>query len=412
MANTASDVSKIPDHVPEELVFQWSEVDFPDYETDPYGVIRALAKEQRPIFWTPNDIRSNNGAWVVTSAAYCREVLQQPDPFTTTIRYANDNASWPRRLIPLMMDPPEHTSHRRLIASIFSPKNIDSQDEYIREVVNEVIDGFAKQGQVDFMKDFARVFPGVIFMRIMGLPIEMKERFFHWEEKFFHDGTDEEKQQVGIEIAQYLQQLIEEKRVNPGDDLVSSLIDSEIDGEQLSDEVIQDFCFLMYIAGLDTVNGGLGHIFRWLADHPEEQQQLRENPERITVALEELLRIHSWIDMSRVLSRDFDFHGVKMKAGDRVVVNTPAASWDEARHECPFDVDLDREINPHLAFGGGPHRCAGSYLARRELSVAMAEWLRRIPQFEVTPGEEVTYFTDGLLSLRNLPLSWDGSEAQ
>ena len=410
MAETASDISKIPDHIPDELVFQWEETDFAEFETDPYEVYRALARDQRPIFYTPNDYRSNNGAWVVTTAAYCREVLQRPDPFTTTIRYANDNAHWPRRLVPLMLDPPEHTGHRQLIAAVFGPKSIDAREDYIRGVANELIDAFAGRGQVDFMHAFSRVFPGIIFMGIMGLPVEMKEQFLHWEEKFFHDGTDEEKQQVGKEIAAYLKELIAEKRRNPGDDLVSDLIDAEVDGERISDETIEDYCFLMYIAGLDTVNGGLGHVFRWLADNPVEQQRLREEPGRITLALEELLRIHTWIDMSRVLSRDYDFHGVKMKAGDRIIVKTPIASWDEARHECPFDTDLERKVNPHMAFGGGPHRCAGSYLARRELRVAMEEWLRRIPPFRVTPGERVTYFTDGLLSPRRLPLSWDASK--
>ena len=313
MAETASELSKIPGHVPEELVFQWEEGDFPEFETDPYAIYKALARDRRPIFFTPRDYRSNNGAWVVTSAAYCREVLQRPDPFTTTIRYANDNAHWPRRLVPLMMDPPEHTGHRQLIAAVFGPRSIDAREGYIRRMANELIDNFAARGQVEFMHEFSRVFPGVIFMGIMGLPVEMKEQFLYWEEKFFHDGTDEEKQQVGKEIAAYLKQLIAEKRRNPGDDLVSELIDAEVDGERISDETIEDYCFLMYIAGLDTVNGGLGHVFRWLAENPEEQQLLREEPERITVALEELLRIHTWIDMSRVLSRDYEFHGVQMK---------------------------------------------------------------------------------------------------
>ena len=411
MAGAEDNFGTLPDHVPEELVFQWEEPDFPEFEIDPYGVYRALAKEQRPIFFTPKDYRSNNGAWVVTSAAYCRDVLQRPDPFTTTIRYANDNAHWPRRLVPLMLDPPEHTRHRKLIAEVFGPKSIDAREGYIRQMANELIDGFAGRGQAEFMREFSRLFPGIIFMGIMGLPVEMKEQFLHWEEKFFHDGTDAEKQQVGVEIAAYLKALIAQKRSNPGNDLVSELIDAEVDGKRISDETIEDYCFLMYIAGLDTVNGGLGHIFRWLADNPQEQQRLRQEPGRIAMALEELLRIHTWIDMSRVLSRDYVFHGVQMKAGDRVVVKTPTASWDAARHECPFDTDLERKVNPHMAFGGGPHRCAGSYLARCELRVAMQEWLRRIPPFRVTPGERVTYFTDGLLSLRQLPLSWDAAKA-
>lgn len=407
-----STVGMVPDHVPEELVYQWQEPDFPEYEYTPYEVYRKLAKAKKPIFYTPEHFRSlNYGAWVVTSAQYCREVLQQPDPFCTSIRFASDNSAYPGRLIPLGMDPPEHMKYRMLIAPIFSPKAIDAMESEVYRVCNEVMDTFATRGEVDFMREFARVFPGIIFMQIMGLPLDMKERFFYWEEKIFHDGTPEEKRAVGQEVGEYLYQLIDEKRAHPANDLVSTLLAAEVDGKKLDDVTIRDCCFLMYIAGLDTVNGGLGHVFRYLAEHPDDQQRLREHPEKIPAALEELLRIHAWIGTTRVLSRDHEFHGVKMKKDERIIVMNPIASWDEDRFENAFEVDLEREVNPHLAFGGGVHRCAGSYLARRELRVAMAEWLRRIPQWQITAGEKVPYFSDGLLSMRRLPLSWDGSKA-
>jgi len=261
------------------------------------------------------------------------------------------------------------------------------------------------------MHEFARVFPGVIFMQLMGLPLDMKEQFFDWEEKFFHEGTPEAQQQVGLEIARYLDKLIAEKRRNPADDMVSLLVSAEVDGKPIDDMIIQDFCFLLYIAGLDTVNGGLGHTFKWLAENPVEQQRLRENPDLIPEALEEILRVHSWINLSRVLSRDYEFHGVQMKAGERVIVLSSLASYDEKQFENPFEVDLTREVNPHMVFGGGAHRCAGSHLARRELRVAITEWLRRIPQFEITPGDTAPYFINGLLSLQKLPMSWDASKA-
>lgn len=412
MAKTETVLADVPDHVPEHLVYEWEEEDIPKFEWEPYEVWKQLAKENRPIFYTPHYHNTvNRGSWVVTTTEYCREVLQNPDPFSNAIQFGGDNASWPRRIIPLGMDPPDHMKHRVLIAKTFSPKAIDSMEANVYKVCNDQIDKVAKQGHTEFMSEFARVFPGIIFMTIMGMPLERKEEFFNWEEKFFHDGTPEEKQQVGIAIAQFLQDLITEKRRNPGDDLTSHLIASEVDGKQLDDETIEDFLFLMYIAGLDTVNGGMGHVFRYLATNPKDQQMLRENPIMIPDALEELMRVHSWIGTSRVLSRDHVFHGVQMKKGERINVFNNVASWDENLVEDPFKVDLTRDVNPHLAFGGGPHRCAGSHLARRELRIAMAEWLRRIPQFEITPGEKTPYFTDGLLSLRKLPLSWDGSKA-
>lgn len=412
MAKTATVSDNIPAHVPANLVYEFEEGTMPEFEWDPYGVWKKLAKDNRPIFYTPHYHNTvNRGSWIVTSLEYCREVLQNADPFCNSIMYSSDDAAWPRRVLPLGLDAPDHMKHRVLIAKTFSPKEIDNMEKLVRKVCSEQIDKVAKRGHTEFMSEFARVFPGIIFMTIMGMPLDRKEEFFDWEEKFFHEGTDQERKEVGMAIANFLKELIVEKRKNPGDDLTSRLIASEIDGKPLDDETIEDFLFLMYIAGLDTVNGGMGHVFKYLADNPKDQQLLRENPDMIPDALEELMRVHSWIGMSRVLSRDHDFHGVQMKKGERVNVLTPVASWDENLVEDPFKVDLTRDVNPHLAFGGGPHRCAGSHLARRELRIAMAEWLRRIPQFEITPGEKTPYFTNGLLSLRQLPLSWDGSKA-
>lgn len=405
--DTGLDISKVPAHVPRELIYQWQEEDYPEYSHDPYGVFQKVAEEAPPLFYTPEHQRSHNGAWVVTSSDYAREVLQKADPFCVSIRYASDDASWPRRLIPLMVDPPEHIKYRALIAPLFSPKAIDRMEENVRTVTNDLLDSFVARGECEFMNDFARTFPGTIFMSLMGLPLHMKEQFFAWEEKFFHGGTPDEKKQVGVEIAAYLAELVAEKRKNPTDDVVSMLTKAQVDGKPIEDEIVHDFCFLLYIAGLDTVNAALGHTWKYMAEHQEAQARLRDNPDLISGAVEEMLRYHSWVQVSRVLSRDYDFHGVQMKEGDRVVVHSTLASWDPDEFINPQTIDFSREPNPHFAFGGGAHRCAGSHLARRELRVALAEWLRRIPQWQITPGDEAVYFTDGMLSPRHLPLSWD-----
>ncbi len=412
MDDLAAVAPPVPSHVPPELVLDFMEGEGAQFATDPFGVFRKLAKVAPPLFYTPRDHRViGAGAWMVTTADYAREVLQNPDPFCNSVRYSSDDAVFARRLLPLGVDPPEHIKYRSLLAPLFSPKAIDRIEKDVYRVANEHIDEFAKSGRTDFMQTFSRVFPGTIFMMMMGMPLEMKEQFFYWEEKFFHDGTNDEKRQVGMEIHGFLADLIKAKRKNPGDDVISALIDSRVDGELISDEIIYDLSFLLYIAGLDTVNGGLGHIWRYLADHKEAQAELRANPELIRDGIEEMLRAHSWIAVSRVLKRDHDFHGVEMKKDDRVVVLAELPCWDPKDFPDPFKVDFHRANNPHLAFGGGVHRCAGSHLARRELRIGLAEWLRRIPEFGIEPGVTPTYFTDGLLSLRNLPLVWDGSKA-
>jgi cytochrome P450 len=412
MNDLSADFSRVPPHVPRNLVRQFEEADDPLYTTDPFGVFRKLAKDAPPIFYTPKDFRVRDaGAWIITTAAYAREVLQNPDPFCNSIRYSSDDAAFARRLLPLGVDPPEHLKYRAVLASMFSPKAIDRIEQEVYRVANAHIDEFAKDGRTDFMKTFARAYPGTVFMMMMGMPLDMKEQFFDWEEKFFHDGTVDEKREVGLAIHNFMAELIKEKRQRPGDDIVTKLTQAEIDGEKLSDEIIYDFCFLLYIAGLDTVNGGLGHIWRYLADHPQAQAELRADPSLIPNAVEELLRINSWIGTSRVLKRDHEFHGIEMKAGDRVVVLAELPAWDPQDFPDPFKVDFKRPAIPHLAFGGGVHRCAGSHLARRELRIGLAEWLRRMPEWRIEPGVTPTYFTDGLLSPRSLPLVWDAAKA-
>ena len=412
MNDLSAEFSTVPPHVPRNLVLNFQEGEDPDFATDPFGVFRRLAKEAPPLFYTPRDYRvRDGGAWVVTTAEYAREVLQNSDPFCNSIRYSSDDATFARRLLPLGLDPPEHIKYRAVIAPMFSPKAIDRIEKDVYRVANEIIDEVGKSGRTDFMHTFARVFPGTVFMQMMGMPLDMKEQFFEWEEKFFHDGTNDEKRKVGMEIHNFMADLIKEKRRRPGEDVVTMLTKAEIDGVPISDDIAYDFCFLLYIAGLDTVNGGLGHIWHYLAQHPEAQAELRADPALVRDAVEELLRVHSWIGVSRVLSRDHDFHGVEMKEGERIIVLAELPCWDPKDFPDPYKVDFHRASNPHLAFGGGVHRCAGSHLARRELRIGLGEWLRRIPEFTIEPGVQPTYFTDGLLSLRNLPLVWDGSKA-
>src|SRR5882757_486091 len=412
MYNTSKPQFKVPPHVPPHLVMDFQEEKDPDFATDPFGVFRRLAEKAPPLLYTPEHWRCiGTGCWVVTSDEYAREVLQNPDPFCNTIRFSRDQAQWTRRLLPLESDPPEHMKYRAALAPLFSPKAIDAIERDVYRVAKEHLDKIAKSGHTDFMHTFARVFPGTIFMMMMGMPLEMKDQFFYWEEKVFHGGTFEEKQQVAKDIVSFMTDLIQEKRRKPGEDIITSLTKAKVDGRPITDDEVYDICNTLYFAGLDTVNAAQGHIWRYLAEHPEAQAELRANPPLVRDAVEELLRVHNWLGASRVRKRDYDCHGVQMKAGERVWINPELPSWDPNVYPDPYKVDFHRSATPHLAFGGGPHRCAGSHLARRELRIGLSEWLRRIPEWRIEPGATPTYFTDGVLSLRNLPLVWDGSKA-
>jgi len=192
----------------------------------------------------------------------------------------------------------------------------------------------------------------------------------------------------------YLRELIARRKREPADDLTTFCINAQIDGRPVADDEIVGMCFLLFLAGLDTVAAALGLSFRHLALHPEHQAQLRARPELIPDAVEELLRRYSMITSSRLVTEDMEFAGAPMRQGDRVIFSTPLANLDAGEFDQPLAVDFERTPNRHVAFLYGPHRCLGSHLARRELIIAMQEFLQRTPPFRLAPGETNTWFLE------------------
>ena len=406
MAETAA--YEIPEHVPPELVYDF-EPKYPFEELrEPYALLGRIREQAPDIFYLPKDWRPSRagGTWVVQTAELMREVFQNGEVFSSRAVVGGGTAAWPRKLVPLELDPPEHTKYRKLLASEFSPKMINGLEEPLRKLSAQLIDGFAGRGSVDFVDEYARVFPIIALMELVGFPLERREQFSKWERIMFQGESVEERRGAGIKVASMIAELAEEKRANPGDDLLSQLVKASIDGEPIAQDKLEDMGFLLFLAGLDTVTAGLGHVFRYLAEQPDEQQRLRDDPELIPDAIEELVRYHSWINTSRMLARDHEFHGVRMREGDHVMCATYFASHDPAIIPDPERIDLGRAPNPHLGFGAGVHRCAGSHLARRELRIAVTQMLERVPPFRLKEGAELSY-DGGLVCLSSLPLVWD-----
>jgi cytochrome P450 len=174
----------------------------------------------------------------------------------------------------------------------------------------------------------------------------------------------------------------------------------------MTKEEVLDTAFLMFMAGLDTVTAALSFIFNYLATHDDARRRLVDDPDLIPPAIEELLRFHAFVNPGRYLTKDIEFAGVQMKKGDAVLVSTPLSTRDPAEFADPTTVDFERSPNHHIAFGAGPHRCVGSHLARRELEVALREWLQRIPDFHLAEGAVITSHGGGVMGLERLPLVW------
>jgi hypothetical protein len=185
--------------------------------------------------------------------------------------------------------------------------------------------------------------------------------------------------------------LINERRANPGDDLISRLLETEIDGEPVPHQILLGMCQLLVVAGIDTTWSSIGSALWHLAQHPEDCQRLIAEPELMPTAVEELLRAYSPVTMARITTEDHSYNGCPMKEGDRVIMNFPAANRDPEKFADADKVIIDRAQNPHIAFGVGIHRCAGSNLARMEMRIAIQEWLARIPDFRLADPAAVTW---------------------
>jgi len=204
-----------------------------------------------------------------------------------------------------------------------------------------------------------------------------------------------------------LRRVLAERRAQPADDLLSYVATVEIEGRLLTPDEALGVAFLLYSAGLDTVANMLAFMFKYLAEHPQDQQLLRDEPALIPNAIEELMRAFPIILSGRQVTRDVEWHGVKMKAGDVVTLPTMLAGRDAQEFPNPDVVDFRREKVSHITFAAGPHRCVGSHLARRELRIALEEWLKRVPPFRIKPGERAVTHGIGVFGVERLPLVWD-----
>ena len=398
---------RIPPGVPDELVYDFNPASIPEFARDPWTVLDRVRREAPPFFFT-TDHEADHGVWVVSNEQLMREVLQNPEVFTTEMGVSIGPAPWPRKIIPLEVDPPNHLKYRALLGPVMSPRNIDRLEARVREVTNQLIDHVIDAGECEFIAAFAKPLPSTILLELMGLPQGRRAEFVEWVEELFHAPSIEQRQAAGVRCMDYLREVIAERRRQHGEvDVVSVICRAEVDGRPLPDEVVEDIVMFVFQAGLDTVTAGLGHVFHFLATHLDKQRDLRDDPDLIPNALEEILRMHPWIGTTRKVRKPFTFRGVDLRPGDIVRTLPYGAGRDPAVHENPDVVDFHRANIPHFTFDGGVHRCAGSHLARRELRIAMEAWVTRVGEFRVKPGVELAYDPDGMFQLQALPLVWE-----
>ncbi len=393
-------------------VEDWAE-DFeifdPDFVKDPYPVYEELRESGCPFAKTER----RQTTFMPTTFDAVRQVATDTENWSsfsvsvtpTPITY-DENGDRLRSII--TSDAPDHTPERRLMLPFFSPKSVEKYRPHTQELCRRLIREFIEDGQVDAAEQYARQIPPRIIALILGIDPEMSDDFTTWVQGVLELGLQDEKirEHYSQIIREFFVGEIKDRLENPGDDLISFLLQAEIDGEPVPMPVVRGNIGLMLIAGIDTTWSSIGSAIWHLAHHPDDLRRLVEEPELIPTAVEEFLRAYAPVTMARVASQDTTLGDHEVKKGDRCVLTFNAANRDPEYFENPEEVIIDRQQNRHVAFGSGIHRCAGSNLARMEMTVAIEEFVKAIPEFELEDPDAVTWAGGQVRGPRNLPVTF------
>lgn len=405
MATVVSDGRTVPDHVPPELYWDHDINQFAAELDDPFLAVSRLYDGPDMIF--ARGASRGMPGWIPTRYALIEEVFMDADRFMSGD--SNDAAellgvAW--RLNPLEIDPPAHRAYRQILQPWFQPSAINKLEPKVRQIAQDLIADFENDGGCEFISQFAELFPSYIFLELMGMPRSMLPRFLEWENAFMRAPTVAERVAAARAIKDYLESYIEERRGDPRDDLVTAILQAEIDGRPLDEGEIMGMCMVLYLGGLDTVMSSLGWYFRHLASHPELQERLRNNPDEIPGVVDDLLRAYGVTGTRRTATRDTEVGGVAIKQGDWVLVPTYLASRDPQQYADPHNVDPARKAR-HLTLAIGVHNCLGIHLAKREIKIVLEEWLSRFRNIRIPEGETATWHTEGVWGVSRMPLTWD-----
>ena len=363
---------------------------FDDYE---------VMQRDCPVSWSDR----YGGFWTITSYADVCAAEHDWDTFSVSPSMILPSFGTDRPLIPLDIDPPALTRFRQILLPFFTPQRMDTLLPRTREIAGQLLDDLA-YGEVVDASPYARLLPAMVFGEYCGFPMADAAQFDQWVDDIVFARTDDESiaRSAAADVYDYFRSLIALRRSEPGSDVISALLEADHAGGPLDDDEMLDICYLLFVAGLETTAGAIRVALWHLAQHPDELALLAADPSLIPAATEEFLRALSPVQaMARTLRLDTRIGDVDMRAGERVVLAFGAANRDPDVFECPYEVRIDRSPNAHVAFGIGAHRCLGSNLARREVNVALEEFIRRFPRFEL--AEPAPWHGVGRLAIRTLP---------
>lgn len=374
-----------------------------------------LLRREAPVFWHPEP--EGPGFWAVTKHADVRTVSHDWETFSselgaTFIPTQDEEVLAQLRLSILNMDPPLHNRARRLVSKAFTPRMIAKLVEEIDRRAAAVIDGVIDRGECDFVEDIAAQVPVQMICEMIGLESEQWPRMFEISNDVIGARNDPEYAHVDAEAASgeiyaLCDAVAEDRRANPRDDLMTALVQAEIDGERLDNLELNLFFISLVVAGNETTRNLINHSLLAILDHPDQAERLRQHPELWDTAVEEMLRWGSSIhNFRRTATRDTQLRGVDIAEGDKVVIYYASANRDEDVFDSPHTFDIARTPNDHVTFGGGGvHYCLGASLARAEIRATMRQVVERLPNIRLA-GEPDRLASDFVNGIKRMPVTW------
>jgi cytochrome P450 len=382
----------------------WDHLD-PRWVEDPFPIWDGIRAAKCPIAHTERF----RGAYLPTRYADIRAIAYDPEHFSSRQVVVRDNPPpvGGGGAPPITSDPPRHRPARMVLLPPFTPQAVDKLVPKARAVCNELIDAFIGKGRCDAAADYAQHIPVRLIAHMLGIPDSDGDRFRKWIHDILEQGTTDQYvlERGFMELTEYFRGHLQARRQEPGDDLISYMLTAKYpDGQPFKENHILGSLRLLLVAGIDTTWSGIGASLWHLAKTPADRRRLAEEPALVPSAIEEFLRAYSPVTMARLIAKETTLNGCTFKEGEMVMLSFPAANRDPAMFPDADKVIIDRKENRHAAFGLGIHRCVGSNLARMEMTVAVEEFLKRIPDFDL--AGEVTWSTGAVRGPRRVPVSF------
>jgi cytochrome P450 len=392
----------VPEHPPvTDWIYDFDHTD-PRWTENPFPIWDEL-RAHSPVVHTKRFL----GCYLPTSYEAVKEIAYDTEHFSSRRVIVRDVRPELIPAPPITSDPPEHKPAKQLLLPPFTPEAMKKLEPRVRAICNELIDEFINEGKCDAAARYTKHIPVRAIAHMLGIPEKDSDHFIKWIHEILELGIKDNDvlMRAMHEMSAYFAGHIEQRKKRSTDDLISTLMNAkDKNGQPLPDAHVLGSLRLLLIAGIDTTWSAIGASLWHLAKTPSDRERLIAEPELIPMAIEEFLRAYSPVTMAREVMKETTICGCPVKPGNMVLLSFPAANRDPAMFPDAGKVVIDRRENRHAAFGLGIHRCVGSNLARMEMTVAIEEWLKRIPGFRLDPAGKVRWSEGTVRGPRQLPI--------